>query len=112
MNTSVGLDIGSHSIKLVELVKDKTGITLRAAGMSPTPPKSLSSTLAADTEALAVAIKNYSPTPASRRAKSLLRFLNHRYLPALSKCRSYRAASFPPLFNGRRNNISRCRWHR
>ena len=57
MNTSVGLDIGSHSIKLVELVKDKIGITLRAAGMSPTPPKSLSSTLAADTEALAVAIK-------------------------------------------------------
>ncbi|MBI5449696.1 type IV pilus assembly protein PilM [Candidatus Gottesmanbacteria bacterium] len=57
MNTAVGLDIGSHSIKLVELVKDKTSITVRAAGMSPTPPKSLTSAIAADMEALAIAVK-------------------------------------------------------
>lgn len=57
MNTTVGLDIGSHSIKLVELAKDKSGYELRAAGSSPTPPKSLTSTLAADQEALAIAVK-------------------------------------------------------
>ena len=57
MNTTVGLDIGSHSIKLVELAKDKSGYTLRAAGSCPTPPKSLTSTLAADQEALAIAVK-------------------------------------------------------
>lgn len=57
MNRSVGLDIGSHSIKLVELGKDRSGITLLAAGTIPTPPKALGSKLPADLESVAVAIK-------------------------------------------------------
>lgn len=57
MNTTVGLDIGSHSIKLVELSKDKNGFSVRAAGSCPTPPKSLTSAISADQEALAIAIK-------------------------------------------------------
>ncbi|MBI4064790.1 type IV pilus assembly protein PilM [Candidatus Gottesmanbacteria bacterium] len=58
MKTSVGLDIGSHSIKLIELGNDRDGITLLGAGSVPTPPKALSSKLAADYEAVALAIKD------------------------------------------------------
>ncbi len=58
MKSSVGLDIGSHSIKLIELGSDRSGITLLAAGSVPTPPKALSSKLAADYEAVAIAIKD------------------------------------------------------
>ncbi|KKU88012.1 MAG: Type IV pilus assembly protein PilM [Candidatus Gottesmanbacteria bacterium GW2011_GWA2_47_9] len=68
MNTSVGLDIGSHSIKLVELIREKTSVSLRAAGTVPTPPKALVSTLAADHEALAIAIKKlFADTGVSSR---------------------------------------------
>lgn len=56
-SSTVGLDIGSHSIKLVELGKKEAELTLLAAGSSPTPPKSLSSTNPADIQALALAIK-------------------------------------------------------
>ncbi len=57
MNTIAGLDIGSHSIKLIELARDGNQVALIAAGSMPTPPKSLSSSLQADAEALAVALK-------------------------------------------------------
>lgn len=57
MNSVLGLDIGSHTIKLVELGWDKSEAILLAAGNMPTPPKALSSTVAADHEALAIAIK-------------------------------------------------------
>ncbi|OGG01838.1 hypothetical protein A2Z33_01130 [Candidatus Gottesmanbacteria bacterium RBG_16_52_11] len=57
MKTNLGLDIGSHSIKLIELYRDGDTGTLRAAGAIATPPKSLSSTLAADHKALADAVK-------------------------------------------------------
>jgi len=57
MKTTLGLDIGSHNIKLIELVSESDQIALVAAGSMPTPPKSLSSNLQADAEALAVAIK-------------------------------------------------------
>lgn len=57
MNTVAGLDIGSHSIKLIELAREGDQVALVAAGSMPTPPKALSSTLQADTDALAVAIK-------------------------------------------------------
>jgi type IV pilus assembly protein PilM len=52
MNTTVGLDIGSHSIKLIG-----DQIALTAAGSMPTPPKAMNSTLRPDLEAVAVALK-------------------------------------------------------
>lgn len=57
MNTIAGLDIGSHSIKLIELAREGDQVALIAAGSMPTPQKALTSSLQADTEALAVAIK-------------------------------------------------------
>lgn len=57
MKTITGIDIGSHTIKLVEIAHDKTSATLIAAGTAPTPPKSLISTVPADQEALAIALK-------------------------------------------------------
>lgn len=57
MNTIAGLDIGSHSIKLIELAREGDQVALVAAGSMPTPQKALTSSLQADTEALAVAIK-------------------------------------------------------
>ena len=57
MNTTIGLDIGSHSIKLIELAKEGNQVALLAAGSMPTPPKSLSSSLQSDVESLAVAVK-------------------------------------------------------
>lgn len=57
MKSSVGLDIGSHSIKLIELGFEGGKAALLAAGSSPTPPKSFASTVPADTEALAAAVK-------------------------------------------------------
>ena len=53
----IGLDIGSHSIKLIEMEKTATGMQLLAAGSMPTPPKALSSPVQADAEALAYVIK-------------------------------------------------------
>ena len=57
MKGTLGLDIGSHSIKLVEIAKDKSTITLLAAGSAPTPPKALASQVEADLQALAVAVQ-------------------------------------------------------
>jgi len=57
MNSILGLDIGSHNVKLIELSKDKTGVTLLAAGSMPTPPKSVSSNLEIDQQALAHLIR-------------------------------------------------------
>jgi len=57
MNSIIGLDIGSHTIKLIELIREKDGGTLLAAGSTPTPPKALISSLPADHEAVAIAIK-------------------------------------------------------
>ncbi len=57
MNTTIGLDIGSYSIKLIELVRDGDRVGLLSAGAMPMPPKALSSNLRADTEAIAVALK-------------------------------------------------------
>ncbi|MBI3577585.1 type IV pilus assembly protein PilM [Candidatus Gottesmanbacteria bacterium] len=57
MDTIVGLDIGSHSVKLIELARDSKGVTLLAAGSAPTPPKALASTVQSDWEAVAVIVK-------------------------------------------------------
>ena len=57
MNLSLGLDIGSHTIKLIELGTDANSVALLAAGSITTPPKALASTAQADIEAVAVQIK-------------------------------------------------------
>lgn len=57
MNSAIGLDIGSHSIKLVELLEDKSVYTLHAAGLVPNPSKIQSSNDKKDKEAVAIAIK-------------------------------------------------------
>ncbi len=54
---SLGLDIGSHAIKLIELSISGNTIELVAAGSVPTPPKALTSTVPADSEAIAASIK-------------------------------------------------------
>lgn len=52
-----GLDIGSTSLKVVQLSRAGKGVKLEAVGSSPTPPRGLYSDAPADREALAVAIK-------------------------------------------------------
>jgi len=53
----LGLDIGSHNVKLVELSKDASGTTLLAAGSMPTPPKTTSANTEIDQQALAHLIR-------------------------------------------------------
>lgn len=57
MDSTLALDIGSHSIKLIELARDKNAYTVVAAGSTLTPPKSLSANSAVDQGAIAEAIK-------------------------------------------------------
>lgn len=57
MDSIIGLDIGSHTVKIIELAREKNRAILLAAGSTPTPAKALSSKVAADSEAVAVAIK-------------------------------------------------------
>jgi len=57
MESLLGIDIGSHSIKLIELGREKEAITLLSAGSVPTPTKALSSNVASDAEAVAYVIK-------------------------------------------------------
>lgn len=58
MATSLlGLDIGSHSIKLIEIKHDGAKKILLAAGSIPTPPKALNSSVSGDHEAVAVVIR-------------------------------------------------------
>lgn len=53
----LGLDIGSHTVKLIELQAKDKGYWLSAAGVAPTPPRGLASDAQADQEAVSVAIK-------------------------------------------------------
>lgn len=38
---TIGIDIGSHSIKVVQVVRTRTGYLLARAGSSPTPPEAI-----------------------------------------------------------------------
>jgi type IV pilus assembly protein PilM len=58
MQTKLGLDIGSHSIKLVEIAQHNNIVELVSAGAIATPPKSLTSTIDADQMALSDALKH------------------------------------------------------
>lgn len=53
----LGLDIGSHSIKLIQLEQQKAGFFLHSMGNMPAPAKGLASESQADLESMAVAIK-------------------------------------------------------
>lgn len=58
MKSTLGIDIGSHNIKLIELGKDGDNkVSLLSAGSMPTPPKSLSSSLSADQESIVYVLK-------------------------------------------------------
>lgn len=57
MNSIIGLDIGSHSIKLVEIERAKQTVTLRAAGSIPTPPNALSSSQEESIEGIGTVIR-------------------------------------------------------
>lgn len=57
MDYSLGLDIGSHTIKLIELASDGNKFGLMAAGSIPTPPGALTSAVPTDTQAMADVIK-------------------------------------------------------
>jgi type IV pilus assembly protein PilM len=56
MQSQLGIDIGSHSIKLIEIGEEKSVRTLMAAGSMPSPPKSTSS-VNTESEAMAYIIK-------------------------------------------------------
>lgn len=57
MNTTAGLDIGTHTIKLIELARQGDQIAVIAAGSMPCPSKAITSTIQADLESVAVAVK-------------------------------------------------------
>ncbi len=57
MKSLLGLDIGSHSIKLIEIGSSGGTYQLLAAGNIPTPPKALQSSIEADQRAVAVTIR-------------------------------------------------------
>jgi len=56
MDSIIGLDIGSHTIKLIEIERRKQDTVLLAAGSLPTPPKALSSVAIEDIEGIAVVV--------------------------------------------------------
>lgn len=57
MSTALGIDIGSHSIKIVEMESDRTQVRLVNAAAILTPPRALGSTTDTDREAIAGAIR-------------------------------------------------------
>lgn len=57
MNTALGIDIGSHSIKLIEIGKDNSGEVLVNAATILTPPKVIGSSAQVDSETVSTAIR-------------------------------------------------------
>ncbi|MEK7141858.1 MAG: type IV pilus assembly protein PilM [Patescibacteria group bacterium] len=57
MDSIIGLDIGSHSIKLVEIGRRKDEAVLLAAGSIPTPPKAILAVNPEDLESIATVVK-------------------------------------------------------
>jgi len=54
----IGLDIGSHTIKVVQLDEERGGLVLRKAGSRPTPPGSTKGGVITDADAVAQAISS------------------------------------------------------
>src|SRR3989344_8583720 len=90
MRTSLGLDIGSQKIKIVELSPEKDTHRLISVGSIPTPPKSLTSNLPVDIDSVGIAIKKLlRETNAKSRSVSIsfpesLVFTRVIEVPALS----------------------------
>lgn len=57
MPTALGIDIGSHSIKIVEISSERNQVTLLNAAAILTPPRALGSTTETDRDSIANAIK-------------------------------------------------------
>jgi len=57
-NTSMGLDIGSSSIKLVQLQETKAGVSLCKAGSAPTPRDAVKAGVVVDPLAVAKAVQS------------------------------------------------------
>lgn len=57
MNTALGIDIGSHTIKVIEIASDKNGATLINAATIPTPPKVIGSSSEIDIATVATAVR-------------------------------------------------------
>ena len=53
----VGVDIGSHSIKVVEIGRGKDGLKLLAFGVAPTPQGAVTAGAIANPEAVAAALR-------------------------------------------------------
>jgi type IV pilus assembly protein PilM len=56
----VGVDIGSHSIKMVQLKESRQGIVLHKAGSKPVPPDSIKAGVVTNPRAVADAIREMS----------------------------------------------------
>ncbi len=54
---TVGLDIGSNSIKVAEVAPGRGGVTVRALGMAPTPPNAMENNIITDAQLLGQAVK-------------------------------------------------------
>ncbi len=54
--TAVGIDIGSHSIKVVQVTPTRTGFALLRAGSTPTPPEAIKQGIVDDRLAVAEAV--------------------------------------------------------
>jgi type IV pilus assembly protein PilM len=57
MNTALGIDVGSHSIKLIEIGKDNASQVLVNAATILTPPKVIGSSTQVDIETVSTAIR-------------------------------------------------------
>jgi len=104
-----GIDIGTNSIKVVQLAKDGANYKLVAFGLIPAPPKGFISESNVDVEILAEAIKKLLKDTKINTPNVAV---------ALSETQVYtRVISTPPLseeelssaINGRQSNIFRYR---
>lgn len=54
---TVGLDIGSNSIKVAEVAPGRGGVVVRALGMAPTPPNAMENSIVIDAQLLGQSVK-------------------------------------------------------
>jgi len=54
---TVGLDIGSNTIKVAEVAPGRGGVVVRALGMAPTPPNAMENNIVIDAQLLGQAVK-------------------------------------------------------
>ena len=59
---TVGLDIGSHTIKVAEIAPGRGGVVVRALGAAPTPAGAMENNVVVDAQLLGSAVKNLLKT--------------------------------------------------